>query len=666
MALLIPDYYGSRGLPIDGPYRFIPIIEMLKNPNTTLSFITAGSKKGFMLRLRCASSRDSLYTDIHNPQNKVLDYVLKIVYITPRSDIKLPDYTDNKGRQIAKETESAQSFVMESAKQSQLSLSSSMNSYKTYIPSLSSFALFDPVESFKFLILLADKGVNDPDVMRVINYLIDTLQLIEQKVQSNPTKYVNYRDSKIGILVMSMVDNSEPVAKYISDGFKNNQTNTFGEVYANLIANAVRLAMYEKVLHMDAHANNILVKLPSLNTVTIDFGRISDLKDMISPDAYFSSNRNRVIEFKGRNISKPSKTEMLAQIQDFDKEFQNLRDPKNIKPTEKQKAEFMRKVCDWIRDKDNIGNKGFVNDTYFTDELGRVDDSRVQTHWYDDILRQNSKNREAIFARAFNILVKDTPKSSYEQGWSAVTVSNNDVKRFIGDGRVFGFPGKFPPESAAGEYKFLYHVVEPGAIAQQAPAQQGVAQQLQVPRVDPRPAQRPGPKERLPLPPPQPRPIQQQQQQQQLLAPRALAPRAPAPRVQQDGIGKFKVALILAVLAGCGYYLFKGGRVGSIGGGSPEDIVQYAKEKGILEYLNNMLAENGVCPINITDEQKEAFQKIGEMLKDLPEDTIINLNELPVVEENELPVVEETGGRRRRTRKSRTKKQRKTKKQRRR
>ena len=243
------------------------------------------------------------------------------------------------------------------------------------------------------------------------------------------------------------------------------------------------------------------------------------------------------------------------------------------------------------------------------------------------------------------------------------------MKRFIGDGRVFGFPGKFPPESAAGEYNFLYHVVEPGAIAQQAPAQQGVTQQVQVqvPRVDPRPAQRPGPKERLPLPPPQPRPIQQQQQQQQQLL-------APAPRAQQDGIGKFKVAVILAVLAGCGYYLFKGGRVGSIGGGSPEDIVQYAKEKGILEYLNNMLAENGVCPINTTDEQKEAFQKIGEMLKDLPEDTIINLNELPVVEENELPVVEEnelpaveeTGGRRRRTRKSRTKKQRKTKKQRRR
>jgi hypothetical protein len=75
-----------------------------------------------------------------------------------------------------------------------------------------------------------------------------------------------------------------------------------------------------------------------------------------------------------------------------------------------------------------------------------------------------------------------------------------------------------------------------------------------------------------------------------------------------------------------------------------------------------MLAENGVCPINITDEQKEAFQKIGEMLKDMPEDTIINLNELPAVEENELPVMEETGGRRRRTRKSRTKKQRKTKK----
>jgi hypothetical protein len=118
------------------------------------------------------------------------------------------------------------------------------------------------------------------------------------------------------------------------------------------------------------------------------------------------------------------------------------------------------------------------------------------------------------------------------------------------------------------------------------------------------------------------------------------------------GIGALGV-----LLAGCGYGLAK--KHGYLGGGdgTTGDIEQFIKDNDLTQILKDM-KDNDICPINIGETQKEALEKLPEMLQNLPQDAEI-----------ELPGPQEAGRRKRRRSKKirkskKTRKTRRTKKQR--
>jgi hypothetical protein len=307
---------------------------MLNQPDTQLSYLTATSLKGFMVTLDCPQDTGQ-YTELFT--NKRIDtYLLKLVVITPQVNTNLDDFNDNGNinpnsadGSWSKDSESETSFIAEGQLQQQLNLNNNIGHHAEFIPPVLSFGLFTNSVSKKMLHLLLNKsqtiGSANGSSTHIFNYLLSTIN--------------NNNNYKIGILVMPMLNRSEPLGPYLHGLHRRRSPNYQNEYeirMAQLVSNVVNLLLFMRTIHMDLHLKNALRVDRKL--YLIDFGSASDLKSG-SGDEYFQ---------------KTSKYSMEQIAGSFYIEFE-----RNIGTlTSQQKAEFMEKVVKWVWEQEVKGNTG--------------------------------------------------------------------------------------------------------------------------------------------------------------------------------------------------------------------------------------------------------------------------------------------------------------------
>jgi hypothetical protein len=233
----------------------------------------------------------------------------------------------------SKDSESETSFIAEGQLQQQLNLNNNIGRHAEFIPPVLSFGLFTNSESKKMLQLLLNKsttgGANGSST-HIFNYLLRT-------INSN-------NDYKIGILVMPMLNRSEPLGPYLH-GLRSspNYQNEYEIRMAQLVSNVVNLLLFMRTIHMDLHLKNALRVDRKL--YLIDFGSASDLK-LGSGDEYFKAKKD--------TPQKTSKYSMEQVAGSFYLEFTENRGKLNSQ----QKAEFMERVVNWVWEQEQKGNTG--------------------------------------------------------------------------------------------------------------------------------------------------------------------------------------------------------------------------------------------------------------------------------------------------------------------
>jgi hypothetical protein len=274
-----------------------------------------------------------------------------------------------------KSSETEESFIAEGQLQQQINLNNNIGHRREFIPPVLSFALFTNTESKKLLNILINKcGNSNP------NFEGDIMLYLLHRIIENP-------DYKIGILVMPMLNKSEPLYEYLRNA---NHTVEI-ERKAQLVSNVVNLLLFLKTIHMDLHLNNAL--RVDKKVYLIDFGRASDLRSGRG-DIYFKPN---------------SKYQMLSDISNFEVEFRNMKDPKKPPPTQRQKIDFMKKVVYWVWDQEKKGNIG-----KYGRQVNHVPFSQME-RWVPQLT-------DDIYEEAYKTLVIDTTATDD-------AISYNDMKK---------------------------------------------------------------------------------------------------------------------------------------------------------------------------------------------------------------------------------------------
>jgi hypothetical protein len=382
-------------------HRFEPVISLLESRTTTLDFLTADSLNGFMLTISCTQNTNECKYE--NLSGEIYSHLIaKLVVLVPYRNVDLkPPFRDPKtSKLIIKRTLTDESFIEEARKQQEMNLSCNYNKFTEYLPGVAAFALFDNNRSKDMLALLGRKGRGNTYVEKTVDYLLD-------RIKEN----MNFQ---LGILVMPMIENSVTFYRYKKKINQDiNSANTPKEkkekeeerdtIYSYLISNTVRLLIKEKVIHMDAHHENFLVKTTDpLSVTTIDFGRVSDLIDK-KDDTYFYASTQNTVKVLGKNFTIPSKEELLKQAKDFEEEFFQIKTthPEGFTHT---KAIFMKKVFLWIQQNTSLGLKRYLNEDYFNLDIN----NSPMSPWFNDILSLPDLEQHQIFYDAFMNLAKET------------------------------------------------------------------------------------------------------------------------------------------------------------------------------------------------------------------------------------------------------------------
>ena len=527
MARVVDTFFynasDTHSIPLTVATRFLPILYMLNQPDTQLSYLTASSLKGFMVILDCPQDTGQ-YTELFS--NKRIDtYLLKLVVITPQVNTHLADFDDigninpnSVDGLWSKDSESETSFIAEGQLQQQLNLNNNIGHHVEFIPPVLSFGLFTNSVSKKMLRLLLNKsttgGANGSST-HIFNYLLST-------INSNI-------DYKIGILVMPMLDRSEPLGPYLHGLHRSrspNYQNQYEIRMAQLVSNVVNLLLFMRTIHMDLHLKNALRVDRKL--YLIDFGSASDLK-LGSGDEYFKAKKD--------TPQKTSKYSMEQVAGSFYLEFTENRGKLNSQ----QKAEFMEKVVNWVWEQEVKGNKGLYGILPPNPPFSQMQ------HWVPQLT-------PAIYEAAYDNLVTNTTDQPGAVKYSEIIKKN-----------CFNFGAVDNSD---------YYVTIPQYI-------KGV-------EITENPQ------------------AQQQQAQQQ----------------QPQSNTNYTIAVLLGLLAVCGYFYLKpktGGSKPIMFGGeesSIEEIRAYIKDN----QLENMLLEmeqTKTCPIG---KNAEHARKLYEMLSSVPQE----------------------------------------------
>lgn len=380
MARVVDTFFNNTSdrppIPLTVQTRFYPMLYMINHPQTRLEYLTAASLKGFMMTLSCNDPGYSQYTDLFDTNKKIDWYLLKFVVVTPY-ETDLDPFTDkNQNKTYDKSSETEESFIAEGQLQQQLNLNNNIGRHQEFIPPVLSFALFDNAESKKMLVTMIRKcGTRYP------NFEADIMHYLLKTINQNS----NY---KIGVLVMPMLNRSMPLYEYLQNA---SSANTIKRK-AQLVSNVVNLLLFMKTIHMDLHLNNALKVANEL--YLIDFGRASDLRSGRG-DEYFKPKQ---------------KFDMLGDISNFKIEFTKLQEGT---PTSQQKVEFMKKIIQYVWDKERNGN------------IGKYGHKPPDPNPFSQMKKWVPSLTDDIYEKAYDILVSDTTDKSDAISYNQIKEKNS-------------------------------------------------------------------------------------------------------------------------------------------------------------------------------------------------------------------------------------------------
>jgi hypothetical protein len=416
-------------------HRFEPVISLLESRTTTLDFLTGDSLNGFMLTISC--TQDTNDCKYKNLSGEIYSHLIaKLVVLVPvdyrNVDLKPPFKDPKTSKLITKRTLRDDSFIEEARKQQEMNLSCNYNKFTEYLPGVAAFSLFDNNRSKDMLALLGRKGRGNDSVEKTVDYLLDRIK--------------EHRKFHLGILVMPMIENSVTFYRYKKKINQDiNSANTPKEkkekeeerdtIYSYLISNTVRLLIKEKVIHMDPHHENFLVKTTDpVSVTTIDFGRISDLIDE-KDDFFFYASRQDTVNLLGKYFTTLSKIELLEKAKEFEEEFFQIKTyhPEGSTHT---KANFMKKVFLWIQKNTSLGLKRYLDDDYFIPDIN----NSPMNSWFNEIIHLPNLEQHQIFYDAFMNLDKET-NTKNPPNKNAKNLTLNLVNKQYGpSGQIFLVP----------------------------------------------------------------------------------------------------------------------------------------------------------------------------------------------------------------------------------
>ena len=251
-----PKNYGGMGKLLEPVLRgFSPINKMLRQRDTTLTILTVDSLYGFMLKM---TPEKTMYTDFNDVP--IQSFILKIV-ILDEKERELSNYAkeeEGKSIQVKKHSLTKKMFIDESSAQQRIWVETMSGCSPPLSPSVCNFAIFNDINTSKFLEFLTGKYSTSKPVGQLIRYLSDL-------------------NTPIGILTLPYIPNSKTLSMVKGTG-KDGISKIPTEVKVNILSQIFRLAELG-FIHTDLHSGNILVEVPEQGTkytymsMIIDFGR---------------------------------------------------------------------------------------------------------------------------------------------------------------------------------------------------------------------------------------------------------------------------------------------------------------------------------------------------------------------------------------------------------
>ena len=572
--------------------------------------ISYGSLKCFVWVFDIAPA-NSQYNDINITTGQlnrpVTKYIIKVVINTPAGSVNMATpYVDPITRTAHdKSSESSNSLVEEANTQQLAWIKTFSQGVYVECPSVASLCFFNNQNGINFVNFLQDRfgsnNMNDNnDNIKRTNYICKYLL---DKLNYNPPNINVARG--IAVILMPLVGEEEIGAETATlhdflnfpIGYNFNGwiiNETQKDAAFSSIIAAVIRLFIAGIIHMDLHSKNSLIYYTSDRRLHC---KILDFGN----SSIFTDNRDD--SFLNRQ-EKGQLVNLLAQTKNKFLQY------KNDTTDSQQKIALVAGVMNEIQHMDRRANTRRFNTGY----------SQMGMWW--NIIRDDSFNdvnrRNKIIEEAYNIARRGEESSQTQRGPSEAELRQSVTIPFNYTQSTWSVNAPAPAVNAPAP-----------AVNAPAPAGNAVARGNSPSSNSRRIANQ----------------VAQQQQEQQ-------ERQQTIQTYMRIGIGALGV-----LLAGCGYGLAK--KYGYLGGGdgTTGDIEQFIKDNDLTQILKDM-KDNDICPINIGETQKEALEKLPEMLQNLPQDAEI-----------ELPGPQEAGRRKRRRSKKirkskKTRKTRRTKKQR--
>lgn len=356
---------------------FNPVFDMLQNPDSKIKLLTYASLTGFMIEMNLSDSISRYLTMGSGTRfNKIVNnYIFKFAVLSDTS-ARIPNYKEKN-----KICEKRINYFNEAKTQQSIWEMSIRGGKEEICPSVANFSIFSNTESKKLLKFLIKKSEADQDVKDIFLYL-NSLILNTSK------------SYEIGVILMPKVNDSISVYEFMKSGPLEEDVH---KVYANFIAQTVRLFVEVGIIHFDLHLNNALIYNDTngnFKCLIIDFGRVSNILDDKS-DTYLTIAAKETLRIERDNIM-----DMVIGI-------------KQVK-----KVEFMTYILDLIK---RINNMGWYAN--LAEKLSPEKKNKIFSDAYDLL-------KGLMTVTSFNSMQKNTIKSYEAQGF--FVNFSKDISEFQG------------------------------------------------------------------------------------------------------------------------------------------------------------------------------------------------------------------------------------------
>jgi len=359
---------------------FEPVYQMMQSQQSRLTILTISSLKGYMLRLN-VSPENSLYKELNKSGSRfgdtITNFILKYVVITPQANETLPSYSN-----IDKESESAESFLTEANLQQYIWLRSIDGGKPAICPPVGNCFLFENNSSLNMCnYIQTSRNPADGQTKTLFQYFRNIL--IDPQYG-------------LGILMMPMLSNTVTFYQFLQlNPIRRpyQASMAYFQVAASILAQAIRLLLDIKMLHLDLHMGNSLVSNDGTSTWLIDFGVVSNL--MSNKDDKF--------------LTVSEKQSVIGYINNILQDRENVMFPKRSMSPEDQeqnKLMFIERCVEYIK----ILDKN-INSRYYNKQV-------CQISWAENIQNMLEPPQYHLFL-----------KTVYDKYYSFITVDTYGVPR---------------------------------------------------------------------------------------------------------------------------------------------------------------------------------------------------------------------------------------------